>query len=84
MAGSARFAVLASGGGLSYQWFGPDGLAVTDSDGQISGSNSATLVILNVGSDNVGNYSVRVVNAAGFVDSDVAALTIGELRLVVT
>lgn len=76
VSGTATFSVLASGGGLRYQWFGSDSVGLSDKEGEISGSNSATLVIFGVGLDNVGNYSVRITNAAGFVVSDLATLTI--------
>ena len=75
---NASFTVEASGGGLSYQWFGPGGEALIDSDREIEGSNSPSLQIMNVVPDDAGNYSVRVENAAGSVDSDEAFLTIGE------
>ena len=78
--GSVTFTVEASGEGLSYQWFGPGGDALTDVDGDINGSNSPTLQIINVESGDAGDYTVVVTNNAGSVDSDAATLSIGELR----
>ncbi len=77
--GTATFTVEASGEGLSYQWFGPGGDALTDVDGHINGSNSPTLQIINVESGDAGDYTVVVTNNAGSVDSDAATLSIGEL-----
>ncbi len=76
--GTATFSVEASGEGLSYQWFGPGGNALTDVDGDIEGSNSATLQIINVESGDAGDYTVVVTNSAGSVTSDAATLSIGE------
>ncbi len=76
--GTASITVVASGGGLGYQWFGSDGQALTDSDGEIEGSRTATVQILNVEPDDAGEYSVQVSNAAGSVTSDEAVLLVGE------
>ena len=76
--GTATFTVEASGEGLSYQWFGPGGNALTDVDGDIEGSNSSTLQIINVESGDAGDYTVVVTNSAGSVVSDAATLSIGE------
>ena len=79
--GSATFTVEASGEGLlSYQWFGPGGDALTDVDGDIEGSNSSTLQIINVESGDAGDYTVVVTNSAGSVISDAATLSIGEIN----
>ena len=70
---------MAFGEGLSYQWFGPGGEALSDTPGEISGATTATLQISNVQADDVGGYFVRVSNAGGSVDSDRVGLAIGEL-----
>ena len=77
--GAATFTVAASGEGLSYQWYGPDGGLLEDSDGEIEGSTSSTLQIMNATSDDAGDYTVVVTNSAGSVTSDAATLSIGEL-----
>ena len=74
--------MIVSGEGLTYQWFGPDGV-LSDTAGEIAGSSTNTLQILNVQEGDTGNYQVRVVNAAGGVESDVASLTLGELLVVI-
>ena len=74
--------MIVSGEGLTYQWFGPDGV-LSDTAGEIAGSTINTLQILNVQEGDTGNYQVRVVNAAGGVESDVASLTLGELLVVI-
>ena len=78
---TATFTVIVSGEGLTYQWFGPDGV-LSDTSGEIAGSSTNTLQILNVQEGDTGNYQVRVVNAAGGVESDVTSLTLGELLVV--
>ncbi len=78
--GTATFTVEASGEGLSYQWFGPGENALTDVDGDIEGSNSATLQIINVEAGDAGDYTVVVTNSAGLVTSDAATLFIGEIE----
>ena len=77
--GTATFTVVVSGEGLTYQWFGPGGVRLVDTPGEISGATSSTLTILNVQSDDIGDYQVRVTNAGGSVDSGVVTLTFGEL-----
>ena len=80
--GTATFTVEATGEGLlSYQWFGPGGNALTDVDGDIEGSNSSTLQIINVESGDAGDYTVVVTNSAGSVISDAATLSIGEITI---
>ena len=68
----------ASGGGLSYQWFGPNGDSLTDSDGGVEGSATVTLQIVVVQSGDAGNYRVVVSSIGGSVGSEEATLTIGE------
>ncbi len=79
--GTATLTVVASGHGLSYQWFGPNGEALSDSAGVIGGSTTATLDIFNAQRDDAGDYFVRVSNAAGRVESEGAELLIGEFAL---
>ncbi len=45
LGGTVTFTVVASGRGLSYQWFGPDGEQLSDKPGEIEGSSIATLQI---------------------------------------
>ncbi len=78
--GSASFTVEASGAGLTYQWFGPGGVALTDSDGEIEGSTSGTLTVFNAEPGDAGDYTVVVTNSAGSVTSDAATLSIGEIN----
>ncbi len=76
--GNASFTVEASGAGLTYQWFGPGGEALIDSDGEIEGSTSQTLTVFNAERGDAGDYTVVVTNSAGSVTSDAATLSIGE------
>ncbi len=78
--GTSTFSVVASGTDLSYQWFGPDGEALADSEGEIEGSTTTTLRIVNAQSDDAGNYRVRVFATGGYVFSNEATLTIGEVE----
>ncbi|XP_064407688.1 obscurin-like [Halichondria panicea] len=82
--GSASFTVEASGAGLTYQWFGPGGVALTDSDGEIEGSTSGTLTVFNAEPGDAGDYTVVVTNSAGSVTSDAATLSIGEAPVIGT
>ena len=75
--GSATFSVVVSGG-LTYQWFGPDGMILTDVSGEITGTTTATLQIFNVQSDDVGSYQVQVSNVGGSVNSEFASLAISK------
>ena len=79
--GTATFSVIASGEGLTYQWF-HGRTRLNDMSGEIVGATSATLRIFNVQADNIGNYQVRVSNAGGLVNSSVVTLTISELLVV--
>ncbi len=78
--GNAMLSVVATGEGLSYQWFGPDGEPLSDSgDGAIEGATSPTLQITNAGPDDAGDYRVRITTASGgIVDSDIVSLSVGE------
>ncbi len=79
---TVSFTVVASGIGLSYQWFGPDRQPLTDTDGEIEGSRTANVQIFNVEPDDTGEYFVRVSNADGSVTSKEAVLLIGECNRV--
>ncbi len=77
---TATLTVVASGEGLSYQWFGPDGEPLSDSAGVIEGATTSSVRIIGVGPDSAGGYRVRVTSSSGgIVDSDVASLTVGKL-----
>lgn len=54
---NATFTVVATGSGLSYQWY--------KNDAAISGATSSTLTLSAVTSSNAGNYSVKVSNSSG-------------------
>ncbi len=69
LGGSAKFEVKAGGTTpLTYQW--------KKGANNIPGATSAIYQIPNVAAGDAGNYSVRVSNAQGFVDSAVVTLTI--------
>ena len=68
----------ASGQGLTYQWFGPGGVTLSDQTGKIVGATSATLKIFNAQQSDIGDYQVRVSNAVGSVTSNIVALTISK------
>ncbi len=75
--GIATFRIVASGEGLSYQWFGPDGKPLTDSVRGIEGATTSSVRIIGVGSENAGGYRVRVTSSSGgTVNSDVANLSV--------
>ena len=73
------FTVTVSGDGVTYQWFGPNGVALSDIPGKVNGTATATLQISDVQSGDVGNYRVRVSNAGGSVNSRLVRLSIGEI-----
>lgn len=60
---TATFTVTATGSNLTYQWR-KDDVDLVDG-GNISGATTATLVLLNASTADIGNYSVVVSNAAG-------------------
>ncbi len=77
--GNATLSVVATGVGLIYQWFGPGGEPLSDSDGAIEGATTPTLRIINVGPDDAGDYRARITTASGgIVDSDIVSLFVGE------
>jgi len=70
---TASFNIVASGGGLSYQWK-KDGANLSNG-GRISGATTATLQITNVEVGDNGGYSCDVSNSHGQATSSVATLT---------
>ena len=51
---------------LNYQWFGPTGVKLSDKQSKrIAGATETTLEILNVQSEDCGDYRVLVSNNAG-------------------
>jgi sugar lactone lactonase YvrE len=73
--GAASFSVTALGTGpLEYQWQ-INGTNLTDG-GELSGSTTTNLVLSDVTTNDVGNYTVIITNAWGSVTSSVAALTV--------
>lgn len=75
--GGGYFSVNASGSDLSYQWF-KDGVP-------IDGADSSSLFIQVTGTSDPGEYTVRVSNPGGAVDSGAATLSLvanGDSRLV--
>jgi len=74
---AALFSINAAGTSpLSFQWF-KDGAPLTDGV-NISGTQTATLTLSNVGGGDAGGYSVIVSNTYGSVTSIVAALTVAD------
>ena len=78
--GSATFTVTASGEGLTYQWFGPGGVALSDTSGEIAGATTVTLQLFNIQSNDAGSYQAQVSNAGGSVNSVIITLTISTLK----
>ncbi len=75
---TVAFTVTAAGSGpLSYQWL-LNGDPLQD-EPNISGANTATLIITEAGYDNAGSYSVIVNNQVGYCVSDEAILHLGTL-----
>jgi len=71
------FSVAASGGSLTYQWYN-DNTPLTDNIA-VSGSNTATLTISNVGLADVSTkYNCHITNTCGTIISDYSALSINE------
>lgn len=62
------FSVIATGGGLSYQWL-RDGVA-------IAGATTSTYTIASVRNEDAGEYRVVVSNAAGTITTTAARLTV--------
>jgi len=73
---SVTFTVVASGTGLSYQWY-KGGTA-------ISGATSATLTLANVQSSDAGSYQVSVTSAGGTTQSNAVTLTVGNVGATVS
>ncbi len=72
---TANFSVgIASNALMAYQW-GHNGTNLSDG-GNVSGSTTSNLTILDVSSNNVGTYFVTLSNAAGVLVSSNASLTL--------
>ena len=67
-----------SGEKLSYQWFDPSGTPLVNKSGKITGATEDTLEILDVHSEDLGNYLVHVSNACGALISFAATLSISK------
>ncbi len=70
---TVQFSVTAEGANLAYQWMNGDG-DLSDILGKISGATMETLMIMNVSLSDVSDYSVRVSNSDGDVNSSIANL----------
>jgi hypothetical protein len=68
LGGAALFDVVATGGPLSYQW--------RKDTANISGATSASYIMPSVGTNDAGNYTVKISNTAGAITSRVATLTV--------
>lgn len=66
--GTVTFSVVATGTGLSYQWYF-NGVA-------LSGEINANLILSAISALHVGNYTVKVTNSGGSVTSAAAALSL--------
>src|SRR6266540_1421457 len=71
---TATFNVIASGGGLNYQWR-RSGTNLSNG-GNIAGATADTLALSNVTKPDAAPYAVAITNAAGSVTSAPATLTI--------
>ncbi len=77
LGGTATFSVIATGDGpFVYQW--KKGGVNLVNGGRISGATSQTLTLFNIAFGDVGAYTVRVSNGAGFDLSDEAILTVSD------
>ena len=68
---------------IYYQWF-KDGSIIMNSGDRVTGTNSTTLTINTIQSDDYGNYSCRVNNTVNSVLSDAALLTGNSLYVLYT
>ena len=74
--GIATFTVVATGDSLTYQWFRSPNTQLMDG-GDVFGSDSENLLILNVMEANEGEmYYVEITNGAGTATSNMATLSI--------
>ncbi|MGA2053608.1 MAG: immunoglobulin domain-containing protein [Opitutales bacterium] len=75
--GTAKFSVVAAGSPtLLYQWYFGATALVNGKD--VAGATTAKLTISKVSDDDVGNYSVMVLNGINNVTSNIANLTLSE------
>lgn len=73
---NANFVVVATGGGLSYQWFKDS--SPLSNGGVFSGTTTATLTLTGISAAIVGDYSVEVSSTCGTpISSAIASLTLG-------
>lgn len=73
---NAYFNVVAVGNPApSYQWY-KDGVALTNQAGRIFNAQNTPLVVINVGTNDAGNYTVIVSNSAGTITSLPATMTV--------
>ena len=80
---TATFTVVATGDSLTYQWFRANPVTQLTDGGDLFGSNSETLLILNVMEASEGDmYYIEVTNGAGTVPSNMATLSICKLNRV--
>ena len=76
---TAEFTVVATGGGLTYQWQ-KDGADLNGTDNELEGISGATLRVLNAQNDDEGSYTCVVTNAGSDMEtSSAATLTVGRL-----
>jgi uncharacterized delta-60 repeat protein len=61
-------------GTLVYQWY-KDGVALSD-DGRISGSDTNSLIITNSILDDSGDYTLRITNGLGVIDTSAIAVSV--------
>lgn len=74
---NVTFSVSAGGGSLTYQWYN-DTTPLTD-NASVNGSNSATLIINNVGLTDISSkYNCHITNTCGTIISNYSALSINE------
>ena len=69
---------------MTYQWFGPGGVALSDTPGEIAGATTSMLQVINVQSNDLGNYRVRISNVGGSVDSNSVTLSFGKSEKIYT
>jgi len=75
---TAAFGVVAAGSPPLYFQWRLNGLNLAD-NAHLSGTKSTNLTVLNVSTNDAGNYQVVVTNAFGAITSAVATLTLGKL-----
>jgi hypothetical protein len=66
----------------TYQWY--KGVTPLSNGGNVSGANSATLVLANVSAADQDSYSLRVTNDLGFAISSAASLTVYDFPSIIS